>query len=306
MIEVKLSEKDLQTLLKSTRQMIFAQDLSGEYDYRLINTMSILNKDEKQIKDDLNSFVEANKCSLVEAASSLYVDQEFKDVVKKEFINLFRNNKCYFLIKINTLDDQGRKKWIKVTFIIQEEKGTASKLLGFFADVTDSKYEAMALEEATRRDLFTGLFNKTNAFKLINKKIETSAKTKKCAFAILDIDNFKHFNDFFGHDIGDLVLETVAKTLNNNVSDKDIVGRFGGDEFIIFIEEYESEGKLKEKLKQFLSYSVGIHTVKASIGISILNKDATTFNRLFKHADEALYVAKKNEEKIAFYNGEKA
>ena len=73
-------------------------------------------------------------------------------------------------------------------------------------------------------------------------------------------------------------------------------------EFIIFIENFESEEKLKKDLEKFLSYQVGMHEVNASIGISILNKDATTFNRLFKHADEALYVAKKSKEKIAFYD----
>lgn len=299
---IKISEKDIINLFQITNQMIYAQDLTGDQDFYLENTKCILNQSEEEIREALNTYCDQNNCSLIEAASSLYVDPESRGLLKKEFFNLFKLGKCSLVVKIKPLDEKGRQKWIRVTFYIQTNNGVASKLLGLFEDVTESKYEIISLEEATRRDLFTGLFNKTNAFKLINRKIETSLKSKKGAFAILDIDNFKHFNDFYGHDVGDLVLETVAKSLNSNISDTDIVGRFGGDEFIIFIENFESEEKLKKDLEKFLSYQVGMHEVKASIGISILNKDATTFNRLFKHADEALYVAKKSKEKIAFYD----
>ena len=299
---IKISEKDIINLFQITNQMIYAQDLTGDQDFYLENTKCILNQNEEEIREALNTYCDQNNCSLIEAASSLYVDPESTGLLKKEFFNVFKNGKCSLVVKIKPLDDKGRQRWIRVTFYIQTSKGVASKLLGLFEDVTEFKYEMISLEEATRRDLFTGLFNKTNAFKLINRKIETSLKSKKGAFAILDIDNFKHFNDFYGHDVGDLVLETVAKSLNSNISDTDIVGRFGGDEFIIFIENFENEEKLKKDLEKFLSYQVGMHEVKASIGISILNKDATTFNRLFKHADEALYVAKKSKEKIAFYD----
>lgn len=299
---IKICERDIINLFQITNQMIYAQDFTGDQDFYLENTKCILNQNEEEIREALNTYCDQNNCSLIEAASSLYVDQESRDLVKKEFFNLFKIGNCSLVIKIKPLDEKGRQRWIRVTFYIQTNKGVASKLLGLFEDVTEFKYEMISLEEATRRDLFTGLFNKTNAFKLINRKIETSLKSKKGAFAILDIDNFKHFNDFYGHDVGDLVLETVAKSLNSNISDTDIVGRFGGDEFIIFIENFENEEKLKKDLEKFLSYQVGMHEVKASIGISILNKDATTFNRLFKHADEALYVAKKSKEKIAFYD----
>ena len=299
---IEINEKDIINLFEITNQIIFAQDLSGDQDFYLANTKNILNEDVATVRKALNSYCEENNCSLIEAASSLYVDKDYKNLLKKEFFNLFKNNRCSLIVKILPLDDQGRQRWIKVTFMIQTNKGVASKLLGLFEDVTEARYECINLEEATRRDLFTGLFNKTNAFKLINKKIESSSKSKKGAFAILDIDNFKHFNDFYGHDVGDLVLETVAKSLNTNISDSDIVGRFGGDEFILFIENYDNEEKLKHELEKFLTYKVGVHEVKASIGISILNKDATTFNRLFKHADDALYMAKKSKEKIAFYN----
>ena len=299
---IKICERDIINLFQITNQMIYAQDLTGDQDFYLENTKCILNQSEEKIREALNTYCDQNNCSLIEAASSLYVDPESRGLLKKEFFNLFKIGNWNLVIKIKPLDEKGRQRWIRVTFYIQTNKGVASKLLGLFEDVTEFKYEMISLEEATRRDLFTGLFNKTNAFKLINRKIETSLKSKKGAFAILDIDNFKHFNDFYGHDVGDLVLETVAKSLNSNISDTDIVGRFGGDEFIIFIENFENEEKLKKDLEKFLSYQVGMHEVKASIGISILNKDATTFNRLFKHADEALYVAKKSKEKIAFYD----
>ncbi|MBP5693943.1 MAG: GGDEF domain-containing protein [Bacilli bacterium] len=305
MRQIEINEIDALELCKASNFTIYVQDLTGEYDYKLINTESILNLPVEEVRATLNSYIEQNNCSLVEAASSLYIDEDFKGLVKKQFIELFRTNRCNFVVRINALDSKNRKKWLKATFVIKTEGDIATKLLAIFEDITDSRYEILSLEEATRRDLFTGLLNKTNAFKLINKKIESSPKGKKCAFAILDLDSFKHFNDYYGHDVGDLVLETVAKCLNTHIASTDIVGRFGGDEFILYIDDYETEESLKEYLKRFLSYKVGSHIVKASIGVSLLNKDATTFNRLFKHADEALYVAKKNQDKIAFYNSKK-
>lgn len=301
-MQIEINDKDRELLYESIGIMLYAEDLRGDCDYKVINGKSIIGIDEKDTKKILNKYRDDNNCSLVEAATSLYVDPNYKTLVKNQFLELFKFNKCSFTIKTTLLDELNRPKWIDVTLVIQQEDGIATKLLGVLSDITKRHYEFVALEEATRRDIFTGLFNKTNAFKLINKKIETSNKKTQGAFAILDIDGFKRFNDSYGHDVGDLVLESVAKSLSENISSNDIVGRFGGDEFILYIENYGTKEELRKNLEKLLVYKVGSHAVHTSIGISILNEDSTTFNRLFKHADEALYKAKNSGSKIAFYN----
>ena len=91
---IKISEKDIINLFQITNQMIYAQDLTGDQDFYLENTKCILNQSEEEIREALNTYCDQNNCSLIEAASSLYVDPESRGLLKKEFFNLFKLGKC--------------------------------------------------------------------------------------------------------------------------------------------------------------------------------------------------------------------
>ena len=196
----------------------------------------------------------------------------------------------------------GRYVWCKVTIepIITDNQLTS--IIVAIMNITSSKEKMLQLELSNMLDDFTDLYNKTSSFEMINKAIESSVPSDKYAFAILDIDNFKQFNDTYGHDVGDEILKEVARTLREQLNQKDcIVGRFGGDEFILLIKHYKDEQSLAERLNGISTYRVRRHVCQASCGVSILNEDATTFSRLFKHADAALYEAKKTGEPVVFY-----
>ena len=131
---------------------------------------------------------------------------------------------------------------------------------------------------------------------LINNKIPFS-------FLIIDIDNFKRINDNYGHQVGDEVLISFAKKLANVVGNDGLVGRYGGDEFIVVLPNISSYDDVHDYISQKFfgagapmrsRYRVGnLHTfMTGTIGSASFPDDATTFDQLFAKADKALYRGK--------------
>ncbi len=120
------------------------------------------------------------------------------------------------------------------------------------------------------------------------------------ALFIIDLDNFKAINDNFGHHFGDFVLKEIASELRKCFRKDDILGRIGGDEFIIVMKNcgdlsiaMEKAGQVCNRLqKTYISSSNESFSISASIGIAIYPKDGETFELLYKKADKALYNSK--------------
>lgn len=149
-------------------------------------------------------------------------------------------------------------------------------------------------------DLLTGLYNKMATESMIMQYIKDNSCAGGILF-ILDIDNFKNINDSRGHAEGDAVLKRVGLHLKETYGEHHVVGRIGGDEFIIFIKDILLEQELTEQIKkmkeclQALSQTEGnVQPCTFSAGASLYPNDAQDFNNLYKAADRALYEAKKN------------
>ena len=164
------------------------------------------------------------------------------------------------------------------------------------------------LEVKADTDLLTGLYNKMATEKLIKNYIAQNP-TSQCLFIILDLDNFKNINDTLGHAFGDEVLQYLGMRLSSQFRVTDIVGRVGGDEFMIFlknmkIEDMEAEARKMSRF--FNNFQVGEYTkfyATASMGAAVFPKDANTFEGLYRAADNALYEAKKNGKKqLVFFS----
>ena len=158
------------------------------------------------------------------------------------------------------------------------------------------------MEEKAERDPLTGVYNKGTAQELIDAAIrEGIAEGTVNAVFMLDLDNFKAINDNLGHAMGDSVLVEAAEQLKNNFKGKDIIGRMGGDEFIIFMGDVVDPKnaqlfgcRLNRLLTRKYPCKNGSIQVTASIGIAFAGTDGTSFQELYEKADKALYVTKKN------------
>ncbi|WP_368031234.1 transporter substrate-binding domain-containing protein [Arcobacter sp. s6] len=159
-------------------------------------------------------------------------------------------------------------------------------------DITDKK----RIEELSVTDKLTGLYNRLKLDELMLIKIEEFRRYKiDFSIILLDIDNFKKVNDTYGHDVGDYVLQTIAKILKSHIRITDIVGRWGGEEFIIICNNTNLNNSkiLAENIRKIIENTkfdkIGTKTV--SLGLSQFQKD-DNIKTIFKRADDALYEAK--------------
>lgn len=167
-------------------------------------------------------------------------------------------------------------------------------------------------QEKATKDSLTGLLNRDAAFKMVKRTLQADS-FEKGAFIVLDVDNFKSVNDLFGHQIGDTVLKDVAKSLKINCRESDIIGRLGGDEFIIFMSYAGSNNFLENKLKSLrehlantITYNGNSLTVTASMGVALTEDGEKEYKELYSKADEALYHVKKSGKNgISFSGGNK-
>ena len=171
------------------------------------------------------------------------------------------------------------------------------------------KVKSDGLIQLAETDQLTNLYNKVTTEKKIKEFIAEHPDTQSLIF-VLDIDNFKKINDTMGHAFGDEVLRTIGQRIRMEFRASDIIGRAGGDEFIIFLKGLkEEEIIIREAAKVenfFKDFKAGEGYVKysatASIGCAVFPRDAADFEGLYKAADQALYKAKqRGKNQLAFY-----
>ncbi|PXX91641.1 hypothetical protein DIT71_07120 [Marinobacter vulgaris] len=168
-------------------------------------------------------------------------------------------------------------------------------LVGLVQDERDIFYHRAMYDD------LTGLAN-MRIFREVCFTSIARAKRKghKSSVLFIDVDGFKSVNDTFGHKVGDEILHKLGQEIKGCVRDSDIVARFGGDEFVVFLDEISDEeaAGVSEKIIEQLAFLSRIHTdaveLGASIGISLYPRDGTDIDTLIRKSDDAMYVAKKD------------
>ena len=170
--------------------------------------------------------------------------------------------------------------------------------------------ENMELQNKAETDLLTELLNKISTENKIKEYLSGEGKDKTCMMCVLDIDNFKKINDTMGHAFGDEVLATLGKRIRTEFRVTDIIGRTGGDEFIIFLKDLKDDSIIEREAGRvagfFKDITVGTYTrysPTASIGAAIYPRDGVDYESMYKAADTALYKAKKRgKNQLAFFS----
>lgn len=163
-----------------------------------------------------------------------------------------------------------------------------------------------AKRKVPQYDELTGLYSRGTMELHITHCLNRLQKTElrgqvRDAFLILDLDGFKQINDTYGHPSGDQLLAGIAKLLLHNTRNSDLVGRMGGDEFILYMARVQSREHILKKADQLIrliqestTANPDWGTVTASIGIALVPAHGATFDDLYSKADTALYEAKEN------------
>ncbi|MFI3174286.1 MAG: diguanylate cyclase [Bacillota bacterium] len=219
-----------------------------------------------------------------------------------------------------TNDSDREFEWYKVNYsFIRNSCNQPISVVGKLTNIHSQKI----LEEQAKTDLLTHFYNKMTTHHEANRMLRLQ-KDQTHAFFIVDIDNFKTINDNLGHHFGDLVLSDIANDLRScfrtkdilghvhgkkidgisevTIRQKDVLGRIGGDEFIIVMRNVEDMEIVFDKAQLICNilsktFSSEDHnksySISASVGISMYPKDGTTYEELYKKSDIALYDIKK-------------
>ncbi len=171
---------------------------------------------------------------------------------------------------------------------------------GFAIDITALKKAEERIRHAAQHDPLTGLPNRALVYEVGSQMISASHRHgRMLAVMFFDLDRFKPINDTYGHRVGDLMLQEVARRLQGSVRSSDLVGRLGGDEFVAVLTDLGSAAHLDgiaSHLLQRLSEPYQIEALELhtspSIGISIYPGDGSGVDSLIRQADEAMYFAK--------------
>lgn len=199
--------------------------------------------------------------------------------------------------ELRIVDIYGEFIWCQVSgkTIIYENKPI--KVIGKITNINTYKNALNELEYKATRDPLTSIYNKETIQIKIEKYISAN-RYKKHMIMFVDFDDFKNINDKYGHIKGDQVLIEVTKTLKQTFIEDEMIGRIGGDEFVVFIGNIEDDDVIKKADMIINSvnrtYKIGEDyiPVTVSIGIAISPDDGNTYEKLLIKADEALYIAK--------------
>lgn len=194
----------------------------------------------------------------------------------------------------------GQSHWSRIRLVgIQDDGGETRRIIGIISDIEDQKCRENNLVDHARRDPLTGAFNK----KAVREEIETLLllssfrQGSSHCLLLIDIDDFKKVNDHFGHAYGDQILMELVKSLTEIFRASDIVGRIGGDEFIVLMKELREADDVTARARHVLRRVSSIRLpdgspLGCSIGIACFPRDGTDFETLYSHGDQAMYHAK--------------
>ena len=190
-------------------------------------------------------------------------------------------------------------QWGSVTAVL-DHQGKPRNFVAVFSDISKAKQAEEKLVYLANHDTLTGLPNRMSFSEQLDRIIER-ARRSRCTVAIVyvDLDRFKLINDTLGHAVGDLYLKRLAERMQSSLRKQDALARWGGDEFIIALDDAGSQAGIADAVTRLLVnlaepiYTEGHELIPtASVGISCFPQDGRVAVDLIKAADTAMYRAK--------------
>lgn len=217
-----------------------------------------------------------------------------------KLLSRIRGGEHYAEEEIRIINGKQNAVWCRIRITgLTDKTGRAVRAVGAILDIDAEKKKAQNLMERAQRDMLTKLYNKGSSQEYIQAVLANNVPGKMAALMIIDLDNFKHMNDTMGHLFGDALLSEVAHSIQKQFRSEDIVGRVGGDEFLVFLGQIPNAALAEQKAVQVMK-AIGEMAVQeltevelsCSIGIAIYPECGQTYHELFQRADQALYRAK--------------
>ncbi|MEA2046975.1 MAG: EAL domain-containing protein [Campylobacterota bacterium] len=294
-VKLKNETNLLESIIDTVPLRIFWKDTSSRYlggnqlflkDAKLENTHTLIGKTDYQLPWSIE-------------------DAEY---YRQTDIEIMNTGIARFNFEEPYCQEDGSQGWVSTSFVpLKNDEGKVLGILGTYHDITiekehqrNLKVHREELEYLATHDSLTKLPNRTLFLDRLNQAIYLAARNQtKIAILFIDMDRFKSINDSLGHIVGDLVIREIAQRLNSQIRVTDTLARFGGDEFVMLIDNLSHTmtlthilGKLMESLQTPIRINGHTLFTTVSIGVSIYPHDSLKANDLLKNADIAMYKAK--------------
>lgn len=241
--------------------------------------------------------------------SSFIHEDDRPDVLRRLSGTTPKQPRCRMEIRLMT--SGGGYEWfdIYVNALWDADSGSRIGYLGKLTNINERKTEVNLWREQANTDPLTGLSNRKRIEEQITQALEED-RERGAAFLFIDVDDFKVVNDTLGHLFGDEVLRYVASAIRHKVRTTDIVGRVGGDEFVVLLRNIRSIDIISKKSEEICTAFRAKYSdatphggVSCSVGIALYPGDGECYEELMDKADQALYAAKKKGKNcFAFYD----
>lgn len=298
--EMKIAEEiELRKVITSNAIMSYEINITRDY-------IEEQNFDEIEESDTSKKRQPYSKYLYETIQSTIYEDDRLSTLTtfsRENLYYVFFRGKRALHLEYRRKTEGDNYIWVEcIIHFLQEPESGDVKGLMVIKDINDKKGKELELKKQADMDFLTEVYNRATAEKLITEIVSQKVMDKGVhAFLICDLDNFKTVNDTLGHQMGDRVLVDAANILKNHFRKTDIVGRLGGDEFIVLMQNINSFSAIKNTVSRLVKeidqiYGEGEKKVRitVSIGISLSPLQGSDFSTLYKKADEALYRVKEN------------
>lgn len=230
---------------------------------------------------------------------SSFIHPDDKEVLKEHILDRTLPEGGQRSFELRVKKASGEYFWCLCQYqmVYEKKKALPTLLFGKLSDISDQKQKEEGLLARSEIDGLTGVYNKA----AIESKVREYLKQEnaKGVLLMVDFDDFKMVNDYYGHKAGDDTLQAVGELMRASFRENDLLGRVGGDEFMVFLPDTaDFEGAVRRangllRGVRGLSIEDGPQHLACSIGGSVYSKDADSYEKLYELADQALYQAKR-------------
>ena len=207
----------------------------------------------------------------------------------------------------------GETVWILENSFMAEDPETGRPVnIGTVTEITEHVREEQALAEMAQRDPLTGVPNRRYLEETVPRLLAVAERVEECvAVVYLDLNDFKEINDRWGHATGDAVLRAVAGRLEETVRESDVLGRVGGDEFLVVLTGVDGRADVIDMASRLVESTFGEpveaegeeYSVRATLGVALCPEHGTDFDALTARADRAMYRAARAGELTRIWDG---
>jgi len=276
------SERRFKDVVNSFDEFVWEMDVNGNYVYVSDRVSTILGYSPKDL-------IGLSKYDLMPEEDGIISRALFKECI--ELKTGFRD------FQFKKFAKDGELKTLSSNcLVLLNEYNEVIGFRGATRDISIQKQHEQAIQQLAYFDSLTNLPNRTS----LNKDIQQFIlEDKPFAVLFIDLDQFKTVNDTLGHQVGDELIKSVSNRLRSALMENDHIYRFGGDEFIVILRNIESREQLQSRAQQLLHVTTAPlilndqpYYTTISIGISLFQEHATSFDALIRYADLAMYKAK--------------